>query len=385
MRKAVVTVVVWLMAVAQAGAVTFSESTGSDLPGRASGGAPRLVAGPYVQNMTTTGVTIMWQTDIPSTAKLSIHGGIHEDYVTSRTRRLSEVRITGLAPGTSYTYSLRPLGSTDGNAEASFRTFPAKDEPVKFIVYGDTRSEPARHKQVIDAMDAEHDVSFVLHTGDVVNRGSELKLWIPTFFGPARRMIRTVPFYFELGNHEGNSPNYFKYFALPGGERWYSFDVGEIHVIGLDSNTSFEPGSAQYKWLIGDLETHKRAGWKFVFMHHPTYTSGTHGSVNLSGVPKEAPIRTAQELFPDLARKYGIRAIFSGHDHAYERSVRDGVSYVVSGGGGAPSYGEPNAAHNPYRRVFYSGTHYCVISVNGNSARMVARTPAGKIIDQTDL
>jgi len=115
------------------------------------------------------------------------------------------------------------------------------------------------------------------------------------------------------------------------------------------------------------------------------FTSGGHGSVDSQGRPKQQGIRTAQDVLPDLARRYGIQVVFSGHEHAYERSEKDGVLYIVTGGAGAPFYSDPNREHNPYRKLFRSGLHYCVISLNGNSGRLLARTPDGEVFDTVDL
>jgi len=383
LRAARLAALILILATAAWGQATFTQSTGPDLPGK-DGGTPRLVAGPYVQNVSTSAATTVWQTDCPTSAELSLSdGGAAETFRTDTPRRLAEVRVGKLVPDSLYTYSVR-IGNQPV-AGGSFRTFPLAPRPVRFIVYGDTRTNPDRHRQVIEAMAREPGVEFVLHTGDVVSDGRKLDVWIPEFLGPAEKMMRSVPFFPVLGNHEHNSASYFTYFALPGNERYYSFDLGEIHIIALDSNTGFDIGSEQCKWLIRDLAAHREARWKFVFMHHPTYTSGSHGAVSESGVPKETPIRLAQELLPKLAKQFGITAVFAGHDHAYERSVRDGVTYVVTGGGGAPSYGDPNARHNPYRKVFYSGLHCCLVSVDGNGAGMIVKTPKGKIIDRIDL
>ncbi|MGB9587887.1 MAG: hypothetical protein ACPL7O_06860, partial [Armatimonadota bacterium] len=93
----------------------------------------------------------------------------------------------------------------------------------------------------------------------------------------------------------------------------------------------------------------------------------------------------AQDIFPDLAKKYGITAIFSGHDHTYERSLRDGVHYIVTGGGGAPTYGEGNPEQNPYRQYFYAGCHYCVVTIRDSKGSIVTKLPNGKVIDSVDF
>ncbi|MHB9036913.1 MAG: purple acid phosphatase family protein [Armatimonadota bacterium] len=365
-----------LLTVGATGAVEFKETAGADIP--AAGSSAKIIAGPYVQQVTTTGATIMWQTATASEDKLSVLDRSKWFTYACLTRRcLHTVKVHGLAPDTTYKYQVSA-------AQGVFRTYPDKPGPVKFVVYGDSRSNPKKHKSVIDAMAKEPGVDFVLHTGDVVANGNDLDSWIPMYFAPAAAMIRKVSFYPVLGNHESNSSNYFTYFSLPGNERYYSFDVLNVHIIALDSNTDFDQGSDQYDWLIKDLNKHKNAKWKFILMHTPVFSSGNHGGFE-GGVPSEKPMRTAQKLIPSLARKYGITAVFSGHDHAYERNVKDGVEYIVSGGGGAGLYGKPNAENNPYSKLFLSGNHYCVITVGNGRPHLVAKSPSGKIIDEVDL
>lgn len=364
-----------------AGAVALCETGPPEIATLA--GQSGIVAGPYVQDVTPRAATLMWQTAEPAEARIALsEGDSVRGYTTAGDRCLSELRMERLKPDTAYSYRIEAAGDV---GEGSFRTFPALERPIKFLVYGDTRTHADRHAQVVAAMAAETNVDFVLHTGDMVADGRALDQWIPMYFVPAAGLIGRVPVYPVLGNHERDSALYFQYFALPGNERWYSFVVGKVHVLALDSNTDFEIGSAQYKWLLGDLAYRKNAKWKFVVMHHPTFSSGDHAGVDERGVPKEKPMRTAQQLLPYLARRYGIAAVFAGHDHAYERSTLGGTHYIVAGGGGAPTYGEPNAKSNTYRQKFYSGLHYCVVTVAADRASMVVKKPDGKVIDRVEF
>ncbi len=361
-------------------------------PEAALAGTPSFRILPYIQNVTLGATTIMWQTDVPAFARITVSGERDSaSYRTMQARRLGQVRVGGLSPDTRYEYLVETFarsgepGEAAAEADYAFTTFPVGDRPITFAVYGDSRSLPDRHASVIDAMAREKNLDFVLHTGDIVGNGTVLSLWIPEFFEPAARLTRRVPFFTVLGNHERNSPYYFLYYDLPQNEQYYSFDVYDVHVICLDSCIDFDEGTQQYDWLIADLEKHRDAKWKFIVMHHPTYSSGPHGAVDANGVPTEQGVRLAQKLLPGLAAKYGIQAVFAGHDHDYERSTRDGVQYIVTGGGGAPTYGESNAKSNPYRRVFYSGLHYCLVTIDGDKGTIVAKTPEGRVLDKIAL
>ena len=68
-------------------------------------------------------------------------------------------------------------------------------------------------------------------------------------------------------------------------------------------------------------------------MHHPPFSISLHGGQ-----------RDLRERWTPLFERYGVTAVFSGHDHCYERAERNGVHYFVSGGGGAPLYGRGQRA-----------------------------------------
>jgi acid phosphatase type 7 len=124
---------------------------------------------------------------------------------------------------------------------------------------------------------------------------------------------RTRP---AVGNHEYGTPDaagHFRYFgaaAGPAGKGWYSYDLGDWHVIVLNSNCSrvaCGPGSEQEQWLRADLAagTHQCT---LAYWHHPRFSSDArHG--NDTGV---AP-------FWDALYEYGADLVLGGHAHVYER------------------------------------------------------------------
>src|SRR3972149_2517686 len=161
-----------------------------------------------------------------------------------------------------------------------------------------------------------------------------------------------APVYPVLGNHENDSPNYFPLFDLPGNERWYSFDSGPLHVVGLDVVfSSFEPGSEQYRWLEQDLASTTHP-WKLVFMHFPPYSSSRPQGSN----------EEAQRYLVPLFEKYGVQLVVSGHAHNYERSMLNGVTYLVAGGGGAPLHVSGKGPLTIYSETTY---HFVKIDIEG--------------------
>lgn len=145
-------------------------------------------------------------------------------------------------------------------------------------------------------------------------------------YGEGAQVNRFFP---SLGNHDWVSENaqpYLDYFTLPGNERYYEHVQGPVHFFILDSDTHEPDGadanSIQAAWLQEQLMG-SDAAWKIVFMHHPPYSSGLHGSIERMQWPY-AP--------------WGADVVISGHDHTYERISRDGILYFVNGLGGNSKY-----------------------------------------------
>ena len=61
--------------------------------------------------------------------------------------------------------------------------------------------------------------------------------------------------------------------------------------------------------------------------------------------------------------KHGIKLVFQGHDHNYYHTVRDGITYIVTGGGGAPLYPDRNRAQAIEGDVFVQAHHFCIADV----------------------
>ncbi len=94
----------------------------------------------------------------------------------------------------------------------------------------------------------------------------------------------------------------------------------------------FMPGSAQYSWLEEQLERSQKASlFTFVMVHHAPYSSGLHGRPPGSDQQQDSwsgfPLR---ELTP-LLMKYGVEAVFSGHDELWERSEVTGEELLSDG------------------------------------------------------
>jgi hypothetical protein len=166
----------------------------------------------------------------------------------------------------------------------------------------------------------------------------------PTW-GKFKERTKPVP-----GNHdyetEGASA-YFEYFGKAAGdpdEGYYSYELGEWHMVALNSNCGegevrCGPGSAQVRWLEEDLAANAAEGrCTLAYMHHPRFSSGEeHGSYD--GV----------EPLWEALHEAGAEVVLSAHEHNYERFApqdpygaadpEGGIrEFVVGTGGGASDY-----------------------------------------------
>jgi acid phosphatase type 7 len=241
----------------------------------------------------------------------------------------------------------------------------------KIVIYGDTRTNHEAHRKIVSAI-LKVKPFVVFHLGDMVNDGNNKKEWdiFEEIIAPLRKIARIFPL---LGNHEAGSELYFRHFGVTEGARWYSLDLDNIHFTVLDSTSDLDEGSPQYKWLRSDLENHENAElFKLVLLHHPVFSVGRHrDTMELS--------RTLEPLF----EKYRVDAVFSGHDHNYQRFLVNNIHYIVTSGGGAPLYSQESKS--PYLEKFIKEYHFCVISVKDNVLLVQAFDPGLKLIDQFQI
>jgi hypothetical protein len=142
-----------------------------------------------------------------------------------------------------------------------------------------------------------------------------------------------------FGNHEywrgraSGEEHLFPRFPLDGGRHWFTVALGPLRVVVLDSNEgALGPAtwSAEVRWYedaLARFDEDPEVRGVLVTFHHPPFTNST-----VTG--DEAHVQ--RSLFPAFARAHKTLAMLNGHVHSYERFVRGGKTYVVSGGGGGP-------------------------------------------------
>jgi hypothetical protein len=328
----------------------------------------------------TDEMSIMWH--LLEEAECTIEWGLDTEYTMGRavTRELDgdhthRHTIANLTPGETYYYRVTLAGES---CEGSFRAPPTDGETeLKFMVYGDSRSNPGTHDQVCGAIvdtytGAPGFRTFVLHAGDIIGDGDSVYSWAADLFSPdlknIRRMLLDVPLMACMGNHEESGILFRKYLPYDFSRgRYYDFTWGPAHVIVVDQYTSLVKGSAQYEWVVDKLQASDRT-WRFLLLHEPGWAAGGHDNN-----------RQVQEVLHPLCVEYGVAMVFNGHAHSYSRAVVDGVQYVTTGGGGAPLHSvDPTKEHIVSAAARH---HFCTVEITGNSLAFEAVQPDGMVLD----
>jgi hypothetical protein len=246
------------------------------------------------------------------------------------------VRFDGLEPDSLYAYRVR--GANNSWSEwFQIRTAPKAGTAFRFIYMGDAQNGILSHwsRTVRASFQKAPDARFILHAGDLVNRGSRDIEWAEWFkaVGFIHGMIPAIP---VAGNHEydslGTAPAVQRLlsalwrpqFRLPSAEglpdalRETVYKIAynaDLDVFVLDSTPANSGGDgaamakAQAEWLDAELGK-STTRWKVVIMHHPIFSSGEGRD--------SKPWREA--ILPILT-KHRVDLVLQGHDHTYARGT----------------------------------------------------------------
>ncbi|RJO64382.1 MAG: metallophosphoesterase family protein [Myxococcales bacterium] len=354
---------------------------------------------PFATQYTEEGRGFNYEETITLLAKEGFHAADDEKFVQF------EVAVRGLEPDTEYYYRAGAWKDFDSETrqftEATLspiykiKTGLPKGSTKKFsfMLCGDSRGGRAlegirANVGRLDGMDA----AFWLFNGDFNSTGKQEEWY--NWFDAMAPVLNDTPFMPVQGNHEMFANVFYDQFALPKApdleDRWkenaYSFDYGNVHFIGLNSNT--ESVAAELKdWLDNDLARAKQdpeIAWTVAMFHFPAYSASTkHGSTTW-----------VQKLYVPVFEKHGLDLAYSGHDHDYERTypikanakVTDGqgVVYVVAGGFYSDGYSNGNDWFTA-KSAHGDASNYVMVEVEGDTLKGTAYFGDGSVIENWTL
>ncbi len=337
------------------------------LPLAGSAQAQTLVVQPYLQLATPESIVIMWETDDDDSSQVawgtsetlgSVATG--DSVAGSGDSKVHTVSLTGLTPASRYYYQVD--GGTEDSEIYSFITPPQPSANASFrmVAMSDMQrdgSNPAKfqevvHDGVLDFVESEYsddlpaELAFNLIPGDLVVTGTTYSQWAEHFFGPANPLFAEVPVYPVPGNHEYDSPNFFRYFNLPDNgttgyeEHWWHHQYSNLLIVGLDSNGSYRIPE-QLDWLettLAGVCNDPDIDFVFAQLHHPHKSElWTPGEASYTG--------DVIERMEDFTEECGKPSIhFFGHTHGYSRGQSRDQRHlwvnVATAGGAIDGWGE---------------------------------------------
>lgn len=374
-------------------------------PAAASTGAAQVVRGPYLQMASPNSVTVRWRTGVASNSRVSfgtVQGALTSTADNAAVTTEHEVRVTGLAPGTRYYYSVGSTAGAQAGGDAStfFVTPPAVGTArrTRIWVIGDSGTANSNAAAVYNAyrnFAGPVYTNLWLMLGDnAYNDGTDSQYQAAVFnMYPA--LLRQSVLWPTLGNHDGHSADsatqsgpYYNIFTLPknaeaggvasGTEAYYSFDYGNIHFVVLDSyETDRSTTGAMMSWLKADLQA-TTADWLIAFWHHPPYSKGSHNS------DTETQLIEMRRNFLPVLEDFGVDLVLTGHSHSYERSMlidghygsssTFGSVHVIDGGSGR--VGDTGAYDKAGGGAPHDGAVYVVAGSSGQISGGTLNHPA---------
>lgn len=341
------------------------------------------VIGPYLQNISSDAVTIIWWTDLSfkngtskveyskasESERLFTSIASEEDAEVTAMEGLykQQARLDSLEPGISYTYC---TVNGDGqniikSDQISFSLVPNNPIEFSFVLIGDgqpgTKDVAEKYRNTFFAAKKEAP-DIVFCTGDEVDQGAQgqWEIFLRDIIcsnGSGTGIASTIPIQMVVGNHEiyekdqggypgGNLSTAMKRFKAicdnPDNEssndqwkeRYYAFGYGPSYFIILDANNTSSDEYDNHEYL-GDGETpdwepgSEQYNWmieqlKYAKTKYPFTFVLFHPapfSRGIHGAPREPQTGHKLRVLDPIFRKYRVDAVFTGHDHIVERSV----------------------------------------------------------------
>lgn len=257
------------------------------------------------------------------------------------------------------------LADDSHTAKAKLGKVPVQSK-FSFVVIGDSRDwrpvvQPPVFKRAIQEINLLRP-TFAIDVGDLIRGYSGDSNLIKAEWDEYVKVTSQaqVAFFSVVGNHdiwnEASQPTYQHIM----GELYYSFNYGDSHFVVLDTEVpgyvgKFSP--EEIEWLKKDLEANAGAKNVFAFMHQPFFYN-----------------RTLWEPIHQLLKQHNGKAVFAGHLHYYRKEARDGIRYIITGGGGAEIGSHPRAGD------FH---HYTLVTVEGDDIHVAVIKPGA--IESEDI
>ena len=229
-----------------------------------------------------------------------------------------------------------------GNRPEVLESIQADTDPNEFtfIVTGDVKRGTATLGHLLRLAKADN-AAFVAINGDFVSNGEYRRHRL--FIRKMADMGLKVPVLLVPGNHdmapdmEFTDADYRKVY----GATQFEFVVGSNLFVVLANAPPYDADRGPETFLEQAVAKHAgKINRIFVFMHVPV--SQVNSQISARAFAGSA-------AFPSLAKKLNVTYVFCGDHHGYVKTVKDGTTYIVCGGGGDKLRGRHGRFHHVMR------------------------------------
>ena len=248
---------------------------------------------------------------------------------------------------------------------------PLHSGSVRFAVIGDSGTGTNEQYEVAQALENYRQsvrFDFVIMLGDNIYGGHSASDFKRKFELPYKPLLDAgVKFYASLGNHDDpNIERLYKPFNM-NGERYYTFKRGDVQFYAMDSTYM---DTKQLTWLEQNLRS-SNATWKICYFHHPLYSDGKmHG-----------PDLDLRNQLTPLLKAYGVNAVFSGHEHAYERiKPQGGIYYFIQGDSGKLAHHDFHSSQQ-MQTSFDRDRTFMLVEIDGDNLHFQTVARSGETVD----
>ncbi|MHA8099442.1 purple acid phosphatase family protein [Aquirufa aurantiipilula] len=303
----------------------------------------KIVRGPYLQNFTSTSGVIRWRTDIPTDSRVFYSKELPKNANSVYEARLTtehELTIKGLLPNQTYFYSIASPNLVP-NQFVKTLPKPGSQQAIRIWALGDFGTGSKNQYLVRDAVKnfvKQKPIDAWIWLGDnAYGSGKDVEYQKNVFEVYQEDFFPNTKLWPNPGNHDyKDNPDskklaYFENFTMPkngeagglrsGTEAYYSFNIGNVHVVSVNSEETSEDGTSiidstgqQAQWLKRDLAANKLP-WTIVYFHEPPYSKGSHDTDT-----DEEMTKVRQQIVPIFDR-YRVDLVLAGHSHSYERTM----------------------------------------------------------------
>lgn len=319
---------------------------------------------PYLQAPAPDSMTVAWITNKLCYSWVEYGEGDQLDQKAHETKdglinaynRVNSVQLTGLKPGTKYSYRVvskeitdfQPYkltyGTTISSDTKTFTTINPNVKEVSWLVMNDIHDRPNSFGHLIK-LNGNDPYDYVFLNGDMFDYQTNEQQVIDHLLKPCTDTFAgNTPFLFVRGNHETRGKfarDIADYFASPSGRYYYAYQWGPVYNIVIDTGEDKPDDHEVYAGIV-DFDGYRKeqAAWfskivqtpaflnapfRVVMMHIPHFYSGDwHGTLH------------CRELFAPLFDKHKVDIVISGHTHKYGVFAPDKGKHnypVIIGGG----------------------------------------------------